>query len=80
MNLAMAPLQAEQRMREVRRDVARCRDRAPGGPARNAARTYRWPGLRRRIGFTLLETGLRLLAQASHGSNGYPPEPRYRLP
>ena len=78
MNLAMAPAQAEQRMRDVRRDVARCREPSAHREAR------RGPGLRRRIGFTLLETGLHLLAQAEcragRGGNPYPPRPTYRLP
>ena len=78
MNLAMASVQAEQRMRDVRREVARCRESG----ARREAR--RGPGLRRRIGFTLLETGLHLLAQAERragrAGNPYPPRPTYRLP
>jgi hypothetical protein len=81
MSFGMIDTEVQHSMREVRRQIARHRapDPARPAPAAGAARAEpvamaargdrrRRPGLRSRIGFTLVETGLRLLASGqAHG-------------
>jgi hypothetical protein len=61
-NFALTSNQVDQQMRDVRRQVAGCRGRSHHTRARPARTAIRAPRLRRRVGFTLIEAGLRLLA------------------
>jgi len=71
MSFGLIDTEVRHQMHEVRRQCARGRTRRPGrtGPdvaAHSDRRRRRW--LRRRIGFTLVETGLRLLMSGqAHG-------------
>ena len=81
MSFGMISTEVQHRMREVRRQAARGRAPQPGrpasatgsprahAPAMTARRPARRPRLRSRIGFTLVETGLRLLTSGpqAHG-------------
>lgn len=84
MSFGMIDTEVRQQMGEVRRQVTRGRMVRPAQPASEAgaspmdrpaeATAARWdrrrrPALRSRIGFTLVETGLRLLTsgQQAHG-------------
>jgi hypothetical protein len=62
MNFRMTDIQVEQHMQDVRRQVARGRARSACRDRARAASASRVPRLRRRVGFTLIEAGLRLLA------------------
>ena len=80
MSFGMIDTEVQQQMHEVGRQMARGRapHQAQPVPPAGAPRPHRpavaagWerrrrPGLRSRIGFTLVETGLRLLASGQHG-------------
>ena len=66
MNLQTMGTQAEYHQRDIRRQVARCRGCSPRHGAGHSGVAGRWPRLRTRVGFTLVEAGLRLLAAGDY--------------
>ena len=70
MNIAMLPTLASSHVRELQRDsrdyrqAAQARRPRPARPAqrRGGLRAERATGMRRRVGYTLVEAGLRLVA------------------
>jgi hypothetical protein len=54
---------ANARMRDIRREIAQCRRPEPR-PESEPSSAERVPRLRNRIGFTLVEAGLHLMATA----------------
>jgi hypothetical protein len=60
-------------IRDIRRQAAEHRIRAHHSGSRSAGGRDRWPRLRTRIGFTLVEAGLRLLPTTRSGPRDYLP-------
>ncbi len=72
MNFGTTNAQVEQHMQDIRREVARCRSRS--SRRGRVAKAGAPPRLRSRVGFTLIEAGLRLLA-ADHAARTYSSRP-----
>ena len=63
MNFQMTEALVGEHMRDVRDQAIRCRGRSPRPRPDLAGRITRWPRLRKRVGYRLVEAGLHLLAR-----------------
>jgi hypothetical protein len=69
MNPQMLPAMANLRCREMRHDAARYASAVPR-PSRPAPVPFRWPWMRRQVGYALVEAGLHLLTTDGPGPRG----------
>lgn len=65
MSFGMTSKHVSDQMRSVQSQVARSRSRSPQQSQAVGRRRHNLPALRTRVGFTLVEAGLRLMAPAS---------------